>query len=170
MINPSGEVNATSDLRVPLGSVTIPPHPRNPSNEGPWRSTAIGSIEAVTDAGTLASLTATVTAPATITDGDVLRYTVTLTNPTDMAVTLADCPAFVERLDVIPLKTATTVGFRGPLNCAQAPKTVGAGQTVRFHFELPTAGEIPGPGRLTWQLLAENFAASTATAYLRVQP
>lgn len=145
MINPSGETNTTSDLRVPLASVTIPAHPRNPSNQGPWRSTAIGSIEAVTDAGTLASLTATVTAPTTIINGDVLRYTVTLTNPTATAVTLADCPDFVERLDVTPLKTATTVGFRGPLNCAQAPKTVGAGQTVSFGFELATAGESPVP-------------------------
>lgn len=168
VINISGQSNRIGDLSVPLDSVTIPPHPRYLPN--PWRSTAYGFVEAVTTPGTLASLTATVTAPTNVTNGDVLRYAITLTNRTATAVTFPGCPDFVERLDVVPVKVATTVGFRGPLNCARAPKTVEAGHAVRFHYELPTTGETPGQGRLTWQLLAGDTAAVTATAGVTVQP
>lgn len=170
MINLSGRADTTSTLSIPIASVTIPPHPRNPSNVGPWRSTANGSINTVADPGTLASLTAALTVPATVRNGDVLRYTVTLTNPTTTPVTLTHCPVFVERLDVTPSKVPTTVGFRGPLNCAQAPKAVGAGQSVRLAYELATAGEVPGPAQLTWQLLAGSHVAVDVTAQLTVQP
>ncbi len=170
VINLSGLSNTAGALRVPLGAVTIPPHPRDPSNLGPWRSTAYGSIGAVTDAGTLASLTAVVSAPASVAGGEILRFTVTLTNPTATAVTLANCPDFVERLDVVPLKTLTSVGFRGPLNCARAPKTIGSGEIVSFQYELATAGELPGRGQLSWQLLERDFAAVTARAEVTVTP
>lgn len=170
VINLSGQTGTTSTLSVPLASVTIPPHPYNPSNQGPWRSTAYGSIEGVADPGTLASLTAALTVPATVRNGDVLRYTVTLTNPTATAVTLTRCPDFVERLDVIPSKVPTAVGFRGPLNCTWAPEAIGAGQAVGFAFELATAGQVPGPAQLTWQLLGGGDAAVSTTTELTVLP
>lgn len=170
VIDLSGQVGTTSPLTIPVGSVTIPPHPRDPSNVGPWRATANGSINRVADPGTLASLTAALTVPATVRNGDVLRYTVTLTNPTTTPVNLTHCPDFTERLDVIPSKVPTTIGFRGPLNCAQAPQAIGAGQSVRFAYELPTTGEVPGPAQLTWQLLAGSHAAVDVTTQLTVQP
>lgn len=172
VINPSGQTStrSSSALSVSLAGVTIPPEPRTPSNLGPWRSTAYGSVDTVTDPGTLGSLGATVTAPPSVALGAVLRYRVTLTNPTATAVTLATCPDFVEQLDVIPAKTPTTVGFRGPLNCAPAPKAIGAGEAVIFELELATAGEVPGPGSLTWSLVAGDTTLLTATTRLTVEP
>lgn len=159
---------ANEGLSVSVTEIAIPAHPRQPSNRGPWRATSYGSIRSVTHPGSLASLTATVSAPATIVVGAVLRYSVTLTNPTTTAVPFSPCPDFIQRLDVIPSKHATTVGFRGTLNCGQAPNTISPGESVTFDYELDTTGQIPGPGRLTWNLLDGQTAAITAPTMLAV--
>jgi hypothetical protein len=169
VINPDGRAGGASEaLSVSLAGVAIPPHPRNPSNRGPWRATSYGFIDKVTDPGTLASLTASVAAPATIVIGEILRYSVTLTNPTTTEVPLSPCPDFAQRLDVVPAKYATTVGFRGTLNCAQAPKSIAPRDSVTFDYQLDTTGQIPGPGSLTWQLLQRSTAAVAAQTRLTV--
>jgi hypothetical protein len=159
---------ANEGLSVSLAGVAIPAHPRQPSNLGPWRATSYGFIDSVTDPGSLASLTASVAAPAAIVIGSVLRYSVTLTNPTTTAVPLSPCPDFMQSLDVIPSKHATTVGFRGTLNCGQAPNTISPGESVTLDYELDTTGQIPGPGRLAWNLLDGPSAAVTTQTRLTV--
>ncbi|MEP6852003.1 MAG: hypothetical protein ABJA87_05025 [bacterium] len=169
VINPDGGAGHPSDgLSVSVAAVAIPAHPRNPSNVGPWRATSYGTVDRVADPGTTASLTASVAAPATVAVGATLRYSVTLTNPTSTAVPLSPCPDFGQRLDVVPVKYATTVGSRGTLNCAQAPTTIGAGESVTFAYELDTTGEVDGPGALNWSLLDGSTAAVTARTDLTV--
>jgi hypothetical protein len=169
VINPDGLAASANDpLSASLAAVTIPPHPVDPSNIGPWRATAYGTFDHVTTPGTLASLTAIVSAPGTIVIGTILRYSLTLTNPTNTAVPLTPCPDFVQRIDVVPLKSATTVQVRGPLNCPPAPKTLAPGESVTFDYQLDTSGEVPGPGTLTWQLVDGSSAAVICNARLQV--
>jgi Domain of unknown function (DUF4232) len=97
----------------------------------------------------LEGLTATIGLPPAAVVGRPLRYTVTLTNPTDRPVSLRDCPNYME---------AVLLGLDGKaverhlLNCAPVG-TIGPGQRVRFAMvlELP-AGLRPGVGVLTWVL------------------
>jgi hypothetical protein len=169
VINPGGLAASANDpLSVSLTAVTIPPHPGDPSNLGAWRATSYGSFDHVTTPGTLASLSAMVSAPGTIMVGTILRYSLTLTNPSNTAVPLTPCPDFVQRIDVVPLKIATTVQFRGPLNCPPAPKTLSPGESVTFDYQLDTSGEVRGPGTLTWQLLDGSTAAVTTNARLQL--
>jgi hypothetical protein len=154
--------SADDPLSVSVAAVTIPPHPEDPSNIGPWRATSYGEFDQVVDPGTLASLTVAVSAPTTIVIGTNVRYSVTLTNPTSTAVPLTPCPDFAQRIDVVPLKVATTVEYRGPLNCAPAPTTLAPGDSVTFDYQLDTSGEVPGPGTLTWQLVDGSTAAVTS--------
>ena len=172
VIDPGAATVRTTDrLRVPLHGVAIPPHPRDPSNSGPWRSTSFGSFETVTDPGGVASLSARISAPSSVPNGSVLRYRVTLSNPTRTPVALDPCPTFVERVDVVAVKIPTTVGFRGSLNCPAAPKVIGAEESVTFAVELDTKGEILGGGRLSWQLAdaTGTRAAVTADAELTIR-
>lgn len=172
VIDIGGRPSATNGLSVSLEGVVIPPHPTNPdpSNRPKWRSTAYGRIDAVVDAGAPGSLVASVTAPSTVTAGEVVLYQVTLTNPTRTPVMLASCPEFLERLSVVPQKEESAAGFRGPLNCRQAPKTIGAGERVTFMFELLTTGVLAGQGQLTWQLIVGGSAVVTAQRQVTVQP
>ncbi len=103
------------------------------------------------------------TAPAVVRTFSTLSYTVTLTNPTNTTVPLTSCPQFVEQLTVVPLKTSTTVGARGPLNCAHLPLALTAGSSVTMQMQLDTAGQVRGPGWLTWQLLEHGHAATAVT-------
>jgi len=144
----------TTKLAISLAGVDIPPHPKATSNFGQWRAGwDADASPLIADPGMPSSLAAIMDAPATAANGGTLRYTVTLTNRTNVSVALTDCPDFAERLDVVPSKQVYTVGFRGPLNCAAAPATIAPGSSVVFDFELDTRGVEPGTGRLTWQLV-----------------
>ncbi len=159
-------------LAVSLTGVTIPPHPEDPSTgDGtPWRSTSFGNDVAVSQPGSLSSLTAAVTAPSSVRLGQLLTYTVELRNPTDDPVSLAACPEVIEVLSVVPQKEAISVGYRGPLNCAAAPSSIPPRGAVAFRMELATDGLVPGPGYVTWQLIANGRAVSNSGADITALP
>jgi hypothetical protein len=95
----------------------------------------------------LQGLTATIALPPTAVAGRPLRYTVTLTNPTQRPVSLRDCPNY---------KQAVLLGDDGKaverhlLNCAPVG-AIGPGQRATFAMvlQLP-AGLRPGGGVLSW--------------------
>jgi Protein of unknown function (DUF4232) len=97
----------------------------------------------------LEGLTATIGLPPTAVAGRPLRYTVTLTNPTDRPVSLRDCPNYME---AVLLGDHGKAVERHLLNCAPVG-AIGPGQRVTFAMvlDLP-AGLRPGVGVLTWVL------------------
>jgi hypothetical protein len=78
-----------------------------------------------------------------------LRYTVTLTNPTDRPVWLRDCPSYQQ---AVLLRDGGKAVERHLLNCAPVG-AIGPGQRVTFAMvlDLPV-GLRPGVGVLTWVL------------------
>lgn len=153
--------------RVSLEGVAIPPDPHDPSNLGPWRSTAFGQWETVVRPGSLGSLSASVQAPATAALGRPLEYTATLTNLTGTQVSLATCPRFVQSAQVVPWKTPVVVASSGRLNCAGLPASLAPGQTVTLELQIGTTGLVAGAGSVSWQLLDDLTPALTATAAVR---
>lgn len=151
-----GSSTTTAGLRVPLAGVLAPTNPRGPTNSEPWRSGVEASTPAVVDAGSLASLTARLAAPASVHQGATLDYTVTLRNGTDEPVRLEPCPDVVEVLSVVPQKTPLSVGFGAPLNCGAAAPAIAPAESVAFRMRLDTSGVVGGAGRLTWQLVGEG--------------
>jgi Protein of unknown function (DUF4232) len=97
----------------------------------------------------LEGLTATVGLPPTAVAGRPLRYTVTLTNPTDRPVWLRDCPSYQQ---AVLLRDGGKAVERHLLNCAPVG-AIGPGQRVTFAMvlDLPV-GLRPGVGVLTWVL------------------
>ena len=86
--------------------------------------------------GSVASLTATASLPATIRSGTTLSYVVTLHNPTTTAVTFAPCPNFTEAIFITPnVKGAKPRVRNFALNCAQAASVAPHG-SERFAMEL----------------------------------
>lgn len=140
-------------IEVSVGGVNIPPHPADWYHATVWRSGNTGNLDRVATDGGLSALDATYSGPSRVALGTTLRYRITLTNRGTKAVSLRSCPGFVEQLAVIPIKFATVVGRRGPLNCVRAPAAIAVDGAVTFAFELPTTGQILGPGHLTWQLV-----------------
>lgn len=81
---------------------------------------------------------------------------------------LTGCPRFLEELSAVPLKTPVTVGAQGPLDCAHLPPRITADSSVTMLMELGTAGQVPGPGQLTWALLDHGHAVTGAFAPVTV--
>lgn len=91
-------------------------------------------------------LTATVDLPATLAAGEVVRYTVRLSNPTRAPIALDPCPAYEQVISVLRASHQ--------LNCAAATDVpAGGGETFEMQLRVPKAA-LPGPTRLTWTLLA----------------
>ncbi len=159
-------------LAVSLAGLTIPPHPRNPVVGGgtPWRSTSYGNDILVSKPGSLASLLPLATANESVRLGQPLRYSVELRNPTDDPVSLEPCPEVIEVLSVVPQKVAVSTGYRVPLNCNAAPRTIPPRGGVTFRMELATGGLVTGAGSVTWQLVANGRAVLTAQASIAVVP
>ncbi len=164
-----GDSPSVRPISISVADVSIPPHASSPDPQNAWQSTAYGQLNSAADPATLATLTATVTAPATVHVPSTLLYAVTLTNPTNTTVPLTGCPQFGEQLSVVPLKTPTTVGARGPLNCSHLPHAITANSSVTMQMQLDTAGQVAGPGRLTWQLLDRGHEATAGTTFVTVQ-
>lgn len=164
-----GDTPAGRPISISVADARIPPHSSTHSPQNAWQSTAYGLLTSAADPATLATLTATVTAPAAVRVPSSLRYTVTLTNPTDTTVPLTGCPQFGEQLSVVPVKIATSVGARGPLNCAHLPRAITANSSVTMQIQLDTAGLIAGHGALAWQLLDHGHEATAASTPVTVQ-
>jgi hypothetical protein len=161
----------SNSLSIPLTGISIPPNPVNNSNRGPWRSGWYPWQQpSVTDPGSQSSLTALIHPPHTVIGGKVLAYTVELQNRTDTAISLRQCPEAIQLLTVVLQKQPHAVGVKGPLNCASAPAAISPHSSATFAFELDTAGLVPGPGTLTWQLTKGAYADVATTTDVNVTP
>jgi Protein of unknown function (DUF4232) len=94
-----------------------------------------------------------VAVPDSVMAGQRLRYTVTLTNPTNTPLSLGECPSYEES---VSLENGGTASERHLLNCPPVG-AIGAGQKVNFAMILDIpAGLRPGNGVLVWELLLEG--------------
>jgi hypothetical protein len=95
----------------------------------------------------LEGLTATIGLPPTAVAGRPLRYTVTLTNPTQRPVLLRDCPNYTE---AVLLGVDGKAAERHLLNCAPVG-AIGPSRRVTFAMALELPARLrPGVGVLTW--------------------
>jgi hypothetical protein len=158
-------------------SISGPPScPTTPTTSGSVTGIQVGYFVPATTASPAptaaaaqgwAALTATMALPSSTGPGNRLLYTVTLTNPTGLAVQLSSCPAYVETLEgastqiappsnstkISPSASASGVKESYFLNCADA-HTIPAFGAVTFAMELVVPGDTaPGNDVVTWQLL-----------------
>ena len=96
-------------------------------------------------------------APASVSVGDVLRYDVVMTAPSSQSLDSSTCPVYTETLG--------TASGQFLLNCTSGNDVViDAGETVRFHVELPIpANAAPGATILTWTPIEPSGTPVTAT-------
>jgi hypothetical protein len=86
--------------------------------------------------GSLASLQASNSMPSRVQSGKVLRYSVTLYNPTNKTVTWQRCPNYTELILVVPdVGKLRRFSHTYELNCAQA-KNLAPRHSDRFTMEL----------------------------------
>jgi uncharacterized protein DUF4232 len=97
----------------------------------------------------LRELTGALTAPESVARGETLRYTVTLTNPTNAAIKLAPCPSYTQSL----YTEGRTQNSTYLLNCAGAAGQIPARSSVSFAMEAVVPADMTGPGvKLSWNL------------------
>ncbi len=173
MILPGNDVSPVPDARlsVSLKGVDAPPAPVNHSNLGPWR-TGWGWADAtsIADVGSLTSLSATLTAPASVSRGETVALTVDLANRTHHVVELVPCPSLLLTLTVVPAKVGVTNGTRGPLNCAAAPRSISPGASVRFTAEVAARDVPSGDGVVVWTLTSAGRTVVSAWSTITVRP
>jgi hypothetical protein len=173
VILPGNDVSPVPDARlsVSLKGVDAPPDPVNPSNVGPWRTGwGWADVNSIADEGSLTSLTATLTAPESVSRGAIVPLTVDLANHTRHAVDLVPCPTVLLTLTVVPIKVGVTSGTRGPLNCAAAPRSIGPGASVRFTAEVAARDVPSGGGLVVWTLTSAGRTLVTAWHTVTVRP
>jgi hypothetical protein len=79
----------------------------------------------------------------------VLRYTVTLTNPTAAPVSLAACPAYTQSVYADGKSLDTTQR----LDCGAAGGQIAANASVSFDMQVAVPAELgAGSGKLSWKL------------------
>jgi hypothetical protein len=97
----------------------------------------------------LRELTGAITAPESVARGETLRYTVTLTNPTNAAIKLAPCPSYTQSLHT----EGRTQNSTYMLNCAGAAGQIPAKSSVSCAMEAVVSADMTGPGvKLSWSL------------------
>jgi hypothetical protein len=107
--------------------------------------------------GSLYSLVQSFSVPSRVRSGQSLDYTVTLTNPSATAVSLAPCPSYQQSLiDVLELPDKQGATSTGQLNCAAAPASVPPHTSIIFQLRLDTTGVPVGDRRLVWDWLGSN--------------
>ena len=114
-----------------------------------------------------ANLEAQVTStPASIVAGDTLTYHLQLANYRSDSISLSPCLPFRERL--VNQVTGTIIEEDHLLNCAAAPSSLDAGQTVDFELHLAVpADAISGDYSLVWQSVLKSVT-SASTDVVRV--
>ena len=101
-------------------------------------------------------LLAAIASPSTTHPGDVLTYTVTLTNPTETIYRFESCPVYEEYLTTFTGENgdntfATLKDYM--LNCRATP-TIGAHSAVTFQMELTVPSNQPaGNAKFGWEVL-----------------
>jgi hypothetical protein len=99
--------------------------------------------------GAISQLTGALSAPDEAGRGGVLRYTVTLTNPTAAPVSLASCPAYTQSVYADGKSADTTLR----LNCGAAGGQIPANGSVSFDMQVQVPAELAaGNGKLSWKL------------------
>lgn len=98
---------------------------------------------------TLNAVVGTLNAPDEASRGDTLRYTVTLSNPTDSPVALAACPAYTQTVYAEGRAAASTL----LLNCSGAGGQIPARSSVSFEMQAQVPADLaPGSAKLSWSL------------------
>jgi hypothetical protein len=104
----------------------------------------------------LHELTGAITAPESVARGETLRYTVTLTNPTNAAINLAPCPSYTQSLYTEGRTQSSTY----MLNCAGAAGQIPAKSSVSFAMEAVVPADMTGQGvKLSWSLQQDALSA-----------
>ncbi len=106
--------------------------------------------------GTLASLQARVEPPVRIEGGQVLHYTVVLSNPGSRAVTFSPCPGYTEFLTLTKGSKVQLHTWSYELHC-RAIGRLEAGKTARFAMEMtvPKVSQVRVV-KFSWQLDTGN--------------
>jgi hypothetical protein len=141
---PGGGVKALDGVHIDTlcGRATVMRFERVQS-EGAARAMAMQA------AGAISQLTGAISAPDEAGRGAVLRYTVTLTNPTASPVSLAACPAYTQSLYADGKSTDSTMR----LNCGGAGGQIPAHASVSFDMQVPVPASLAaGSGKLSWKL------------------
>jgi hypothetical protein len=99
--------------------------------------------------GAISQLAGSISAPDEASRGGLLRYTVTLSNPTAMPVSLAACPSYTQSVWAEGKSVDSTLR----LNCAAAGSQIPANGSVSFDMQMPVPAELAaGNGKLSWKL------------------
>ncbi len=97
----------------------------------------------------LSGLHVALAVPSRIAAGQVLKFAVTITNPTRAAVRLSPCPSYETGLSVAPARAYK-------LNCSAAPAIpAGQSRTYDMRFSIPAAAPA-GLAKIGWFLLNPN--------------
>jgi hypothetical protein len=119
---------------------------------GPPTISSIEDTRITPSTDPLAHLTGKVDAPEQLTPGTVLKYSVTITNPTNEDIALKPCPSYTEGLK----------GFEGEtyqLNCEAATSTP-AETSVVFEMQYLVPAEARGDSDLGWILNVRGGAVA----------
>jgi Protein of unknown function (DUF4232) len=104
----------------------------------------------------LSGLRVALALPARIAAGHVLRFAVTITNPTRAAVRLSRCPSYELGLSVAPAKAYK-------LNCSAA-RVIGSGQSRTYEMQFAIPADAPaGLAKIGWFLLNPNRTGAGST-------
>jgi hypothetical protein len=104
----------------------------------------------------LSGLRVALALPARIAAGQVLRFAVTITNPTRAAVRLSRCPSYELGLSVAPAKAYK-------LNCSAA-RAIGSGQSRTYEMQFAIPADAPvGLAKIGWFLLNLNRTGAGGT-------
>jgi hypothetical protein len=100
----------------------------------------------------LSPLTAQISAPPTVVAGQILMYTVTLTNPRSTDVSLSPCPAYDEFVGSGSNNTWIATVLYYYLNCDASP-TIPAGASVTYAMRLSLPANQPeGMAKFGWDV------------------
>ena len=115
---------------------------------GHHNAPAVAALSATGNAQ-LSQLSGVVATPDTVNRGDTLRYTVTLSNPTDAPVSLAACPAYTQSFYADGKIVSNTLR----LNCAATGAQIAAKSSVTYEMQLPLQADLlAGNAKLSWAL------------------
>lgn len=97
----------------------------------------------------LDQLIGTLSAPDEATRGSTVRYTVTLSNPTGNAISLASCPAYTQSLYADGKAADSTLR----LNCGAVGAQIAANTSVSFDMQAQVPADFAGGNiKLSWKL------------------
>jgi hypothetical protein len=110
-----------------------------------------------------ATLQPSITSPKHAKPGATFTYVVTLSNPTDSAISLGHCPGYVEWMGSGDLELAKE---SLALDCATV-RSIAPGQSVRYQMRMAIAGDAtPGVLELTWSLEAGLAPEASTTVVI----